>query len=556
MAVSQQLLVPTSINIPLIMTSAGYTQREIWDHQDKFDYIIHCILEQRIYNPSIGDGYSNLSMNALNDMLGKRYAQRFVKQLLDWGIIQCDYRKLYGDYGHKAYGYRIAPPYRGKAILRDVFKVETFGVKLKKNAYAYKQKHSKTITWKNLTKVGIKDKEAQTYIDDKLALSLATLASFTSQLQVLVDKSKMNYILGIYEQVFTAYGQLEDNFISSSVFFSSVLPNSLSSSTPARTYSLIGVQLLKKAILDINNQGFTLEILLKSFLENKHQSDSRSIYKIAHEEYFMEQPDPLSRVFTNISSLSTDIRAFLFKKDEPRGTVVNMDIRNSQPYLLSLLLTQKYQGQTMPADVAQYIELTATGTFYEHVMGLMGHNLATITARSRSEFKKEFFAKIFFCKTHYSRLTPEGKIFRKHFPHVLALIDQYKEQGHEQLAITMQRAEAKIILKTIGNQLQNRGIWYNTIHDSVVVMQEHQEEVKALILQSFFDAVGMAPTVKPEILAGEPVVAPVVAQAETDEQIEARLLAKLAEHEQQTYDMDFNFEESLVEPSDDIFFEW
>jgi hypothetical protein len=511
MAVSQQLLVPASNDIPLIMTSAGYEQREIWDHQDKFNYILHCILEQRIYNPSIGDGYSNLSMDALNQVLGKRYAQRFVKQLLDWGIIQCDYRKLYGDYGHKAYGYRISPTYRGKAILRNVFKVETFGAKLKKAAYIYKQRHSKTITWKNLTKVGIRDIEAQAYINDKLALSLVTLASFASQLQVIVDKTKMEFILGIYEQCLTAYSQIEADFISSPILFSSVLPFPHSPGLPSRIHSLIGVQLLKKAILDTNNQGFTLEILLKSFLENKHQSDSRSIYKIAHGEYFMEQPDPLSRVFTNISSLSTDIRPFLFKKDEVNATMVNMDIRNSQPYLLSLLLTQKYQGQTMPADVAQYIELTATGTFYEHVMGLMGHNLVTITPRSRSEFKKEFFSKIFFCKTHYSRLTPEGKVFRKHFPHVLALIDQYKEQGHEQLAITMQRAEAKVILKTIGNQLQKRNIWYNTIHDSVVVMQQHQEEVKNLILEAFFNAVGVAPTVKPEVLVGEPVVAPVVA---------------------------------------------
>jgi hypothetical protein len=555
MAVSQQLLVPAGIDFNLILNSAGYEQRFIWDHVDKFNYILHCILEQRIYNPSIGDGYSNLSMNALNEMLGKRYAQPFLKLLIDWGIIQCDYRKLYGDYGHKAYGYRISPTYRGRAILRDIFKVETFAAKLKKAAYIYKQKHSKTTTWKNLTKVGIKDKEAQAYVDDKLALSLVTLDQFSSQIQIIVDKSKTDSILSVYAQVFVEYGQIEDDFISSSIDFSSSLPNPSSPSTYSRIYSLIGVQLLKKALLDVNNQGITLEILLKSFLENKHQSDSRSIYKIANEEYFMEQPDPLSRVFTNISSLSTDIRAFLYKKDEAHATMVNMDIRNSQPYLLSLLLTQKYQGQTMPTDVAKYIDLTANGSFYEHVMGLMGQDLNTITSRSRGEFKKEFFGKIFFCKSHYTRLTTEGKTFKKHFPHILALIDHYKEQGHEQLAITMQRAEAKVILKTIGSQLQKRGIWYNTIHDSVVVMQVHQEEVKSLILQAFFDAVGVAPTVKPEVLAGETVVVPEVAQVETDDEIEARFIAKL---EQQTSNLAFDFEEreTLAVPSDDDFFGW
>lgn len=64
------------------------------------------------------------------------------------------------------------------------------------------------------------------------------------------------------------------------------------------------------------------------------------------------------------------------------------------------------------------------------------------------------------------------------------------------------RSESHRNLHGAGYELKRRNIWYSTIHDSVVVLKEHQEEVKKLILQQFLRAVGVAPFVKPEDLLG------------------------------------------------------
>jgi hypothetical protein len=158
----------------------------------------------------------------------------------------------------------------------------------------------------------------------------------------------------------------------------------------------------------------------------------------------------------------------------------------------------------MPADVSKYIELTANGKFYEHVMRLLGMSEAEIENDfTRKEFKVEFFGKIFFCTPHYSKRTREGRIFGENFKNVYSLINDYKKEVYERLAIEMQRSEAQIVLGGIGSKLKAEKIWFGTIHDSVVVLKEHAEHVKELVLASFLGAIGVAPTIKNEELLVE-----------------------------------------------------
>ncbi|MDO7852958.1 hypothetical protein [Hymenobacter convexus] len=486
--IQQQFLVPSSIDIPAILSGLGYSERYIYDHQDKFNYILHLIEERKVFDSSIeSGGYSCLHLDTVRSVIGSRYASEVIKTLLRKGIIQCDGKKLYGDYGSKSYGYRIHPDFESKAILRNVFKDETMGKKLRERALSYKQRHSRSLRWKHLTKLRIRTTEALEHIDAKLNASLDILDSHQTETQVPMLRENRKAIEEACQKITEAFREQEQG--------------ERKERTPTPTpYSLIPLQLIINATLSHDNQCVNLDKYLRSLLYGKYNSDLRSIQKLAVSDFFIEQPDPESRVFTNLSNLSGHLRQFLYHSEHVRKELINLDIRNSQPYLFSLLLMDKYRGGIVPDSVSHYIALTANGEFYEHMMELMGLPLDSTDKAQRIAFKKRFFATLFFCKTQTSKASAEGKVFRAHFPEVAALIDLYKERGYEQLAITMQRREAGVILKTISAQLAQEGIWHATIHDSVVVLREHQENVKALIIQAFLISVGVAPTVKPEQL--------------------------------------------------------
>jgi len=410
-----QFAVPSKINIVQLLNSIGESDRYINDHRDKYHYVIHCINEGAVLNRNTTDGYVNLSMLALREFLGSRYADRVVKELLTWGIIECDGK---AKEGVKCFGYRIHSDYISKTILIDVFKDEVMGRKLRLRKAQYQQKHKKDSRWKDLNKFGIRYREALEFIEAR------RIKDLTEQLQEVAS------IKAIYT------------------------------------------------------------------------TDLESIRKIVNQEFFLEQPDPLSRVYTNLSNLSSDLRQFLYHRKE-KNNLVNLDIANSQPYLFSLLLMEHYRNQQVPADVHKYIQLTAQGKFYEYLMDKLNVPLG-----ERKCFKIKFFGKIFYCSSYYSRRTSEGRFFAREFPNVATIVEHYKEEGRKHyqekafkyLSITMQRQEAQIILRTIGSSLEKKKIWHATIHDSVVCLEEHAEEVKALILEAFMRDVGIPPTVKAERL--------------------------------------------------------
>jgi hypothetical protein len=400
----KQLLVPGAIDIPLILTSIGKSTRFIQDHQDKYNYVLHKILETRVFNKTIhADGYSNLHQDTLRAVLGSRYTDTILKDLQGLGIIECDGRK---QTGKKSYGYRIHADYAGPAVTRFIFK-EAFEAKLQQRQAVYNQARlaspAQEATWRDLTSLGIDEKAALAYIRHKY--------------------------------------NLED----------------------------------------------AKEI-------EAYNADKCSILKIANEEYFLEQPDPKSRIYTNVSNLSSDLRQFLTCK-KSANYLVNLDIANSQPYLFALLLRSYYQGRELPEDVKHYLELTSTGRFYEFVMDLL-----QVSGQERKSFKIDFFGKIFYCRSGYSKRTQEGKVFTREFPNVMGVVDHYKEAGHEQLAIAMQRSEANIMLHQIAPVVRQQGIWCATIHDSIVCTAEHAETVRTLMLSAFLKAVGMPPLIKKEEL--------------------------------------------------------
>ena len=454
------------IDIPLILTSNGYSTRYIQDHQDKYSYVLHTITEKKVFNKAIGpDGFVPLHLQTLRSFLGARYADEIVANLLQWGILRCD---GWYDVGKKSRGYAICPMYTGKAVLRDIYKEEIWLHKLRKQADQYQKNQGDAITRKHLSRVGIHRDEAELYIERKLANTLNFLAEWEEQLSSITSAALL-----------------------SSSFYASFLD---ALHAHGGCYSLMMLHMAKKCLHVKGNERVGLYELLKMSVVNMYNADLVAITKIANRDYFLRQPDNASRIYTNVSNQSTDLRQFWHHRTS-KSRLVNLDIRNSQPYLLSLLLVERYAGETMPADVQRYIDLCANGELYEYLMIWL-----KVPQGRRREFKVAFFASLFFCDNRHAGSTTAGKFFRTHFPNVYALIHAFKKDDFKQLAITMQRREARIILNVIGKALRKQNIWYATIHDSVVVLEEHATSVKSIVLTAFREAVGVAPTIEEEVL--------------------------------------------------------
>lgn len=465
--IQNQFAVPGTIDVPLILTSLGHDERYINDHQDKYNYILHKIVEGRVFNKSMSPrGFTNLNKKILRGIIGKRYTDTILQELITNGIVETDRHYINN---HKSTGYRISNEYNTKCVLRNIFKTEVWVKKMQKmhNDYVAKLDKDLATEWNNLNQICINDEKAFAFIDEKYAATMGLLESFKDSLDI-----PYSFLTKIY------YSGL----IAESKFCRSV-------------YSLMVVHLLEDELKRKENANITAYQLLKESITSQYNADIISIKKIVNEDYFIEQPDKESRIYTNLTNISTDLRQFLYHKTGKN--FVNQDIKNSQPYIFNILLRDKYKGQVLPKDVQDYITLTSTGKFYEYVM-----NLLDVPEENRKAFKIQFFAKIFYCTTHYSVRTKEGKLFENEFPNVYKLINQYKEESYKNLSIKMQKTEANIILHGIGGELKQRGIWYSTIHDSVVVMKEHQEEVKALIISKFLSLVGVEPGVKTEDLLG------------------------------------------------------
>ena len=134
------------------------------------------------------------------------------------------------------------------------------------------------------------------------------------------------------------------------------------------------------------------------------------------------RPDERSRVFTVLTSLASESRPALYHADHPTERLVNLDIRNSQPFLVNVLLKRHYadNGLTYPASAVRYRQETAIGTFYN--LAATAHGLSAEAKRERKEFKGHMFGSVYFCETKHTEKSKLGQWFIKQYPSVYALI--------------------------------------------------------------------------------------------------------------------------------------
>ncbi|MBX9584959.1 MAG: hypothetical protein K2X87_32035 [Gemmataceae bacterium] len=267
--------------------------------------------------------------------------------------------------------------------------------------------------------------------------------------------------------------------------------------------------------------------------------------EVLHDRQYHFHADEYGRVHTNLTNLSRALRPYLSVGGSP---LVNLDIRNSQPLLLSVLVVNwcvnggglsplhsfhldrerdalyldipedffsKKQslncsdtnpspshtlydvklhavlhGLGLPEDLLRYIGLTQEGRFYEYLM-----RQAAVPPARRDDFKREFFGKVLFCKNHERYV--EGRAFEGLFPSVAGVIREIKREDYTQASKLLQRVESSLVINRVVRRLMEAlpDAFVATIHDSVLTTRDVAGEVEAAVRREF-GRVGLTPTLR------------------------------------------------------------
>lgn len=242
-----------------------------------------------------------------------------------------------------------------------------------------------------------------------------------------------------------------------------------------------------------------------------------SATRIINEDIYYSVDATSGRFHSNVTNLSKALRPYLRIKGEP---LVNIDIKNSQPYLSTIILTNPGKVSCMTEnpvfalllqtlkvslneDVKEYIFLVVSGRLYESLM--KDFNL------TRDETKVQLL-RILFAR---NRMPKDGinrkcrMIFKERFPTVYRTFNKVRgyERGDKfnnfkRFAILLQRIEAflmlDVILKRIYKELP--GTVAITIHDSIMtgILTDNVKAVRKIMTEELTKFTGFRPQIKIE----------------------------------------------------------
>lgn len=266
------------------------------------------------------------------------------------------------------------------------------------------------------------------------------------------------------------------------------------------------------------------KILSDRYMRNyeQHNSILASAVRIENGDIFYSVDQTSGRFHSNVTNMSKELRPYLRIQGQQ---LVNIDVKNCQPYLSTILLTNPGKVSwmtdnvefarllaslqvTITEDVKKYISLVITGQLYEYLMmkfAAAGMNL------TRSETKQQVL-RILFARNRMPKEEMNKRarqIFIENFPTVNTIFSTVRglEQGdkftnYKRFAILLQRIESflmlDVVLKRIHKELP--GVIAITIHDSIMtgILTNEVRAVREIIEKSFFDYVGFLPVIKEE----------------------------------------------------------
>lgn len=244
-----------------------------------------------------------------------------------------------------------------------------------------------------------------------------------------------------------------------------------------------------------------------------------SATRIINGDIFYSIDSTSGRFHSNATNCPKGFRPYLRVNGEP---LVNIDVKNCQPYLSTIILTNPGKAsaytenpafvmllQTLKVshkeDVKKYISLVINGNFYEHLMTEFARKGLHL---DRPETKRQVL-RILFARNRTPKDATNRKardIFKSCFPTVHRIFSKVRGSNRgdkftsfKRFAILLQRIESylmlDVVLKRIYRELPD--VVAITIHDSIMtgVLTNNVEAVRNILIEELTNFVGFRPNV-------------------------------------------------------------
>jgi hypothetical protein len=302
-------------------------------------------------------------------------------------------------------------------------------------------------------------------------------------------------------------------------------------------------KILKKlyAEVEANKEHYKPKELIKA--KNKLLKNLGVVEELEAQHFYCDVDNNIGRFHSNLTNLKKELRSCITYEGQK---LVNIDVRNSQPFLSTCLLRAEFwtyghhelniykmpsamniiAGYKIPKQDIKIHGIQA----YEHVDELMDSikqytmcvtfllkslnkdRMEYISFAKSSLFYKKVFRKIYpgkpfdkgkvkssFFQYIYSSneqdYWEEKKLISKAFPSVTRLFKFLKQEDYVLLSHIMQRLESILIIEVVARRIaaEKPNLPFFTVHDSIATIPEEVDYVRRVIKEEFYKYLGIVP---------------------------------------------------------------
>lgn len=272
----------------------------------------------------------------------------------------------------------------------------------------------------------------------------------------------------------------------------------------------------------------TLHTNLSNIQDPKRQYDhaNRIIKHFEKREFNFSVDGTGRRLHSLLTRCNKGLRNYITYKD---SQLVSIDLKNSQPFLLLLLMNTEFLKSDMFYELSYRMNISqkylcsiilplsskiqcrkefqrfkchvSEGSLYELFINEM--QLHGEFDQVKKDAKMGVMIALYSNKGTHS--SGAKKVFQKKFPLIYKFINAIKDVRYKNVAILLQRIESYLILdvvcKRIARERPSMPIY--TIHDSIVTTVGNEEFVKAVMQDELLREVGVQPNVSIEYWANK-----------------------------------------------------